>query len=65
MNYQFYKAPKDTQTRLKSRSTCAKQKMSDNSDSTSSRAREYLSMLRTKLGSDLATCERIQHYAEE
>jgi len=59
MNYQFYKAPKDTQTRLKSRSARAKQKMSDNSDPTSLCAREYLSTRRTKLGSDLATCERI------
>ena len=36
-----------------------------NSDLTSLRAREYLSTLRTKLESDLATCERISKYVED
>jgi len=36
-----------------------------NSDLTSLREREYLSMLRTQLGSDLATSERIPQYAED
>jgi len=39
--------------------------MYDNSDPTTLRAREYLSTLRTKLGSDHATCERIPQYAED